>query len=61
MARASQWAKLNRPPKFKTRYVSRCRACGRARAFYLDFGLCRVCLRLMALRGELPGVTKASW
>ena len=61
MARASQWAKLNRPPKFKTRYVSRCRACGRERAFYRDFGLCRVCLRLMALRGELPGVTKASW
>lgn len=61
MARASQWAKLNRPAKFKTRTVNRCRVCGRARAFYRDFGLCRVCLRLMALRGELPGVTKASW
>jgi small subunit ribosomal protein S14 len=61
MARACQWAKVNRPAKFKTRTVNRCRACGRARAFYRDFGLCRVCLRLMALRGELPGVTKASW
>lgn len=61
MARACQWAKMNRPPKFRTRLVNRCRSCGRARAFYRDFGLCRVCLRLMALRGELPGVTKASW
>lgn len=61
MARASQWAKVNRPPKFSTRTVNRCRACGRSRAYYRDFALCRVCLRLMALRGELPGVTKASW
>jgi small subunit ribosomal protein S14 len=61
MARACQWAKLNRPAKFSTRIVSRCRTCGRSRAFYRDFGLCRLCLRSMALRGELPGVTKASW
>ena len=61
MARASQWAKLNRPPKFSSRQFNRCRACGRPRGFYRDFNLCRVCLRLLALRGELPGVTKASW
>jgi small subunit ribosomal protein S14 len=61
MARASQWAKLNRPPKFSTRAMNRCKVCGRPRAFYRDFGLCRLCLRLLALRGELPGVTKASW
>jgi small subunit ribosomal protein S14 len=53
MARASQWAKANRAPK--------CRVCGRSRAFYRDFALCRLCFRLFALRGELPGVTKASW
>jgi small subunit ribosomal protein S14 len=61
MARASQWAKLNRPAKFSTRAVNRCHVCGRPRAFYRDFNLCRVCLRILALRGELPGVTKASW
>lgn len=61
MARASQWAKLNRPPKFSTRHRNRCHACGRARAVYRDFNLCRLCLRNLALRGELPGVTKSSW
>ena len=61
MARASQWAKLNRPPKFSSRAGNRCHVCGRPRAFYRDFNLCRVCLRILALRGELPGVTKASW
>ncbi|MEZ4220787.1 MAG: type Z 30S ribosomal protein S14 [Polyangiaceae bacterium] len=61
MARASQWVKLNRVPKFSTRHHNRCQVCGRSRAYYRDFKLCRVCLRLLALKGELPGVTKASW
>ncbi|NRA35317.1 MAG: type Z 30S ribosomal protein S14 [Polyangiaceae bacterium] len=61
MARASQWAKMNRPPKFSTRQVSRCYVCARSRGVYRDFKLCRICFRLLALKGELPGVTKASW
>jgi small subunit ribosomal protein S14 len=61
MARASQWAKLNRPPKFSTRNHQRCNLCGRPRSVYQDFKLCRICLRELALKGELPGVTKASW
>ena len=61
MARACQWAKMNRPAKFSTQQVSRCNHCGRSKAVYRDFRLCRVCFRLLALRGELPGVTKASW
>ena len=61
MARASQWAKMNRPPKFKVRAVSRCHVCGRSKGVYRDFNLCRLCLRTLALRGELPGVTKSSW
>lgn len=61
MARAKDFAKLNRPPKFAVRYRSRCKVCGRSRAFYRDFALCRLCLRMLALRGELPGVIKASW
>ena len=61
MARASQWAKMNRPVKFSTRAVHRCHICGRARAVYRDFNLCRLCLRQLALKGDVPGVTKASW
>jgi len=61
MARASQWAKMNRPPKFSTRAVNRCYVCGRSHAVYRDFKLCRLCFRNMALKGDLPGVTKASW
>lgn len=61
MARAAQWAKMNRPAKFSTQNMNRCNACGRSKAVYRDFRLCRVCFRQLALRGELPGVTKASW
>lgn len=61
MARAKSFAKLNRPQKFKVRHRNRCKVCGRARAYYRDFELCRICMRTLALRGELPGVIKASW
>ena len=61
MARAKEFAKLNRPPKFAVRHRNRCKVCGRSRGYYRDFELCRSCLRLFALRGELPGVIKASW
>lgn len=45
----------------KVRLHNRCRKCGRSRAYYRDFGLCRLCLRMMAHLGLLPGVVKASW
>jgi small subunit ribosomal protein S14 len=61
MARASQFAKLNRKPKFTTRHRSRCKVCGRPRGYYRKFELCRICFRMLALRGEVPGVIKASW
>ncbi|MDX2055205.1 MAG: type Z 30S ribosomal protein S14 [Polyangiaceae bacterium] len=61
MARACQWAKLNSPPKFSTRAVSRCYICGRSHAVYREYKLCRICFRGLALKGELPGITKASW
>jgi small subunit ribosomal protein S14 len=47
--------------KFEGRRVNRCNRCGRARAFLRQFGLCRICFREMALKGEIPGVRKASW
>jgi small subunit ribosomal protein S14 len=53
--------KCRKKPKFRSRKYSRCRRCGRARGFLRDFGLCRICFRQMALKGEIPGVIKASW
>ena len=53
--------KQKRKPKFKVRAYSRCRRCGRPRAFMRRFGVCRICFRELALAGELPGVVKASW
>ncbi len=61
MAKKSMIAKSVRAPKFGVRAVSRCVRCGRPRAFYRKFGLCRICLRELASRGEIPGVRKASW
>ena len=61
MASSNQKAKSRRTPKFSTRLVRRCWRCGRKRAFMRDFGLCRICFRELANRGELPGVTKSSW
>ena len=61
MARACQFAKMSNLPKFPVRIRSRCKVCGRARGYYRKFELCRVCLRVFALRGEIPGVIKASW
>lgn len=45
----------------RVRLHNRCKKCGRSRGYYRDFGLCRLCLRDMALAGLLPGVVKASW
>jgi small subunit ribosomal protein S14 len=53
--------KWRKPVKFKVRRYSRCRLCGRPRAVFRKFGLCRICLRSLAHRGEIPGVVKASW
>ena len=53
--------RLPKKHKFKVRARNRCKVCGRSRAYYRDFELCRICLRMFALRGELPGVIKASW
>ena len=61
MAKKALVQKQQRPAKFKSRAYTRCRRCGRARAVYRRFGLCRICLREMAHAGEVPGVTKASW
>ncbi len=61
MAKQALIEKAKRPARFKVRQYNRCRVCGRSRGYFRKFGLCRICLREMALRGLIPGVTKASW
>ncbi len=61
MAKTSLMVKASRAPKFKVRAYTRCRRCGRARAVYRKFGLCRICVRELAHAGEIPGLTKSSW
>ena len=53
--------KAKRPPKFSTRLVRRCQLCGRPRAVYRKFRICRICLRNLAHEGKVPGLQKASW
>ena len=54
MAKTALINKANKKPKFKVRGYTRCQRCGRPHSVYRKFGLCRVCLREMAHRGELP-------
>jgi len=61
LAKKSLIAKATRPPKYKVRAYNRCRRCGRPRAYYRKFGVCRLCFRQLALLGDLPGVMKSSW
>ncbi len=61
MAKKSVMARAEKPPKFPTRLVRRCFRCGRKLGFMRAFGLCRICFRELATKGEIPGVKKSSW
>ncbi|MBN1636022.1 MAG: type Z 30S ribosomal protein S14 [Deltaproteobacteria bacterium] len=61
MAKKSMIAKAGRIQKYKVRQYNRCSICGRVRGYYRKFGVCRICLRTYAMRGEIPGVKKSSW
>jgi len=61
MAKKSLINQSKRKPKFSSRIVRRCFKCGRYRGYIKDFGLCRICFREMASRGEIPGIKKSSW
>jgi len=61
MAKTALINKAAAKPKFKSRVIRRCSLCGRPRAVYRKFGICRICLRQKALLGEVPGMRKASW
>ena len=61
MSTTARMAKYAKTPKYAIRTRRRCRICGRSRGYYRKYDMCRLCLRSLALRGEIPGVTKASW
>jgi len=61
MARKALVVKALRKPKYPTRVVRRCWKCGRNRGYMRDFDMCRICFRELAMKGEIPGVKKASW
>jgi small subunit ribosomal protein S14 len=52
---------LPKKHKFKVRNKSRCKLCGRGRAYMRKFQMCRLCFRKYALQGDIPGVIKSSW
>lgn len=61
MAKTSLIEKQKRAPKFEVRAYTRCKRCGRPHGVIRRFGLCRICLRELAYKGEIPGMKKASW
>lgn len=61
MARKALIEKSKKEKKFKVREYNRCDRCGRSRGYMRKFEMCRICFRELALKGEIPGVTKSSW
>jgi len=61
MATKAHIAKARSKPKFSVRRENRCQLCGRSRAVYRKFRICRICLRNLAHEGLIPGMKKASW
>ena len=61
MASKRVFAQMNKTPKFSTRKRNRCQITGRSRGVYRKFGVSRIMLRELALKGMIPGMRKASW
>ena len=61
VAKTSMKVKQARPAKFSTRAYTRCRLCGRPHSVLRRYGVCRICFRELAYKGQIPGVRKASW
>ena len=61
MASKRVFARMNKPPKFSSRKQNRCQITGRSRSVYRKFGVSRIVLRELALKGMIPGMRKASW
>lgn len=61
MAKKSMVVKSQKKPKFAVREYTRCSICGRPHAVMKKFGICRICFRELAYKGQIPGVKKSSW
>ena len=61
MAKKSVIARAKKKPKFSSRRLNRCWKCGRKKGYMRAFGLCRICFRELASKGEMPGSKKSSW
>ncbi len=61
MAKTSLKNKQQAEPKFSTRGYTRCKLCGRPHAVLRKYGICRICFRNLAYKGQIPGVKKSSW
>ena len=61
MAKKSMINKANKTQKYKVRECTRCSRCGRPHAVMSKFGICRICFRELAYKGQIPGVKKSSW
>ena len=61
MARKSMIVKANKKPKYQVRAYTRCQICGRPHSVLRKYGICRICFRELAYKGQIPGVKKSSW
>jgi len=61
VAKTSMVVKQKLTPKYQVRGYNRCNICGRPHAYMRKFGICRICFRNLAYKGEIPGITKSSW
>ncbi len=61
MAKTSMRVKQRRKPKYSTQAYNRCQICGRPHGYLRKYGICRICFRELAYKGEIPGMKKASW
>ena len=61
MAKTSKLVSQKRGSKFEVRNYTRCERCGRPHSVLRKFGLCRICFRELAYKGQIPGVKKSSW
>lgn len=61
MAKKSMIVSQKRKQKFSSQEYNRCKICGRPHGYLRKYGLCRICFRELAHKGQIPGVRKASW
>ena len=52
--------KQQKEQKYSTREYTRCKICGRPHGYLRKYGVCRICFRELAQKGEIPGVKKSS-